>query len=75
VGLDTSNWLSVRPIILLFILGFRYFSIVLCIRLCLFYLLVLGASHYICSQPLDLMGIHLLHHTHGEEKMTLHDVV
>jgi len=58
-----------------FWLGFKCFSTMLCIRLGLSYPLVLGVSHDICSQPLDLMGIHFLCHTHGEEKMTSHDVV
>ncbi len=37
--------------------------------------LVLGVSHYICNQPLDPLGIHLLCCTHGGEKMAFHDVV
>jgi hypothetical protein len=32
-------------------------------------------SHYICSQPLDPMGIHLFHYVHVGKRMTLPDVV
>jgi hypothetical protein len=35
----------------------------------------LGLSHCIRGQPLDLMGIHLFHCTHGEERMGSHDVM
>jgi hypothetical protein len=28
-----------------------------------------------CTHPLDPMGIHLLHCTHGNEQTTTHDVV
>jgi hypothetical protein len=34
-----------------------------------------GLSHYICDQPLDLMGMHLLHCAHGGEKTISYDVV
>jgi hypothetical protein len=51
------------------------FFITLCIRLVYSHPLALGVSHYICSQPLDLMGIHLFHCTHGGERMALRDVV
>jgi len=32
-------------------------------------------SHYICSEPLDPMGIHLFRYAHGGEKITSHDVM
>jgi hypothetical protein len=44
-------------------------------RLGLSHPLVLGVSHYICSQPLDLMGIHHFHCADGGEKMASHDAV
>jgi hypothetical protein len=37
--------------------------------------LALNLTHYICDQPLDPMGIHLLCCTHGGERTTSHDVV
>ncbi len=37
--------------------------------------LVLGLTHYICGHPLNPMGIHLLHCTHGGEKTTSHNVI
>jgi hypothetical protein len=47
----------------------------LCTRLDFFHPLIVGVSHCICNQPLDPMGIHLVHCAHGEEKTTLHDFV
>jgi hypothetical protein len=37
--------------------------------------LILRVSHCICSQPLDPMGIHLLHYTHDGQRIASHDVV
>jgi hypothetical protein len=51
------------------------FSTTLCIRLGLSHLSILGVSHCICNQPLDAMGIHPFHCTHGAKKMVSHDVV
>jgi len=45
------------------------------IRLGLPHSLALGFSHCIYAQPLDLMGIHLFHCTHGGERMLSHDIV
>ncbi len=53
---------------------FKKIFITLCSRLGLSHPLVLGVSHCIYSQPLDLMGIHLLCYTHGEEESILHDI-
>jgi hypothetical protein len=44
-------------------------------RLGFFHPLILGVSHYICSQPFNPMGIHLLHCAHGGDTTTLHDVM
>jgi hypothetical protein len=46
-----------------------FFSISLHIMLSLSYPLVLGVSHYICNQPLDLMRIHFFHCTYGGERI------
>lgn len=58
-----------------FCLASDVFSITLCIKLGLSHPLIVGMSHYICNQPLDLMRIHLFPCDHGGEKMTLHDIV
>jgi hypothetical protein len=62
-------------IVIFFHLILNVFFIALCIRLVFSHLLVLGVSHYICSQLLDPMGIHLLHYVHGGERMASHVVV
>ncbi len=73
--LDVGAWLLARSIIHFFHLLSNIFFTTLCTRLGLSHPLVLGVSHYICSQPLDPMGIHLFRCAHGEEKMASHDVV
>jgi hypothetical protein len=57
-----------------FCLPLDVFPTPLCIRLGLSHPLVLGVSHYIYSQHLDPMGIHLFYCMHGGENMALHDV-
>jgi hypothetical protein len=52
-----------------------FFFFVMHTRLGLPHSLTLGLSHCIYGQPLDLMGIHLFHCTHGGERMLSHDVV
>jgi hypothetical protein len=75
VGSCVGAWLVIRLIILFFhLLSYGLFTI-LCIKLGLSHPLVLGVSHYIYSQHLNLMGIHFLHRAHGGERMALHDVV
>ncbi len=51
------------------------FSIALHTKLDLSHPLVLGVSHCIYNQPLDLMEIHLLRCTHGGERTMSHDIV
>lgn len=63
------------PIILFFRLLSNVSSTALHVRLNLSLLLVLGVSHYVCSQLLDLIWIHLFRCVHGGGRMTLHDVV
>ncbi len=50
------------------------FSIMLCIKLGHSHPLILGMSHYICNQPLDLMRTHLFPCDHGGEKIISHDI-
>jgi hypothetical protein len=58
-----------------FCLVSNVFSTALHTKLSLFHPLIFKVSHYICNQPLDLMGIHLFCYTHGGERTTSHDVV
>jgi hypothetical protein len=59
----------------IFCLALNFFFIALHIRLGISHLLILGVLHYICSQPLDPMGIHLFHGAHVGEKTGSHDFV
>jgi hypothetical protein len=72
---NVYTWLSTYSIILFFRLASNVFSIALHTKLGLSHPLVLWVSHYICNQPLDLMGFHLLCYIHGGERTTSHDVV
>ncbi len=65
--------LIARLIILSF--SFKCFLHPVHIRLGLSHPLVLEVLHYIYSQPLDLMGIHIFCCVHREKRMALHDVV
>jgi hypothetical protein len=75
VGPSAGAWLLAHPIISFFRLLSDVFSTTLRTSLSLFHTLVLEVSHCICSQPFDLMGIHLFHCEHGGERMASHDVV
>jgi hypothetical protein len=75
VGLSANVWLLTCLVILFFHLLSDDFSTTLHTRLGLSQPLILGVSHYICNQPLDPMGIHLLCCMHGGERMASHDVV
>ncbi len=75
VGPSVDTWLSIHPIIIFFYLTLDVFSIVLRTKLGLSHPLVLEESHCIYNQPLDLIGIHLLHCTHVGARMVLHDIV
>ncbi len=58
-----------------FCLASNVFFFMMHIRLGLPHSLALGLSYCIYGQPLDLMGIHFFHCTHGGERMLSHDVV
>jgi hypothetical protein len=73
--LNVNTWLFAHLIILFFRLLPNVFSTALHTKLDLFHPLIFGMSHCIYSQPLDLMEIHLLCYTHGEERTILHDIV
>jgi len=66
--------LSIACLIIL-LLSLDVFSTLKHIRLGFSHPLVLGVLHYIYSQPLDLMGIHIFCCVHHEKRMALHDVV
>ncbi len=74
-GLGAGALLLAHPIIPFLCLLLNVFFIVVGIRLGLSHPLVLGVSHYICNQPLDVMGIHLLRCAHGGERKVSHDVM
>jgi hypothetical protein len=75
VGSCVGAWLVVHLIILFFHLPSYVLFTTLRIKLGLSHPLVLGVSHYICKQHLNLMEIHFLHYAHGGERMALHDVM
>jgi hypothetical protein len=68
-------WLLAHPIIPFYRLFLNVFFIVVHTRFGFSHPLILGVSHYICSQPFNPMGIHFLRCTHGGEMTTLHDVM
>ncbi len=75
MGPSVNTWLLTHPIIHFLCLPLDVFSTTLHIRLGFSHFLVFGVSNCICSQPLNLMGIHLLHCAHDGEKMVSYDVV
>jgi hypothetical protein len=75
VGLGVSDWLLAHLVIPFFCLVLDVFSTTLHMRFGLSHPLVIGMSHCICNQPLDLMGIHILHYVHGGERMASYNVM
>jgi hypothetical protein len=74
-GPCAGAWLLNHPINLFFRLLLNVFFTVVRTKLGFSHLLVLEVLHYICSQPLDPIGIHLFRCAHGGERTTLHNVV
>jgi hypothetical protein len=74
-GPGVAAWLFVLLVIPCFYLPSNVFSSTLSIKLNLPHPLTLGLTHYVCGEPLDPLGIHLLRCAHGGEKTTSHDVV
>jgi hypothetical protein len=69
-----SNVFSfILPIIPYFHLASNVFSSILRTKLSLPHPLALGLTHCICGQPLDPMGTHLFHYSHGEEQISSHN--
>ncbi len=75
MGPCVATWLLTHPIIHFFCLLLNVLFTVMRIKFSFSHLLFVEVLHYICSQPLDPMGIHLFRCMHGGEKITLHDVV
>jgi hypothetical protein len=75
VGPSVNAWLFVHLVILSFHLALDVFYFVSCIRLGLPHPLTLKLIHYICGQPLNLVGTHLLCCSHGGEWIASHNVV
>jgi hypothetical protein len=75
VSPKVSAWHFVHLVILSFHLALDVFCFVLCIRLGLPRPLTLRLIHYICDQPLNLVGTHLLCCSHGGEWIISHNVI
>jgi hypothetical protein len=66
IHVNELHGVGIRDIIVIFFhLVSNVFFTTLGIRLDFSHPLILGVSHYICSQPLDTTRIHLLHCVHG----------
>jgi hypothetical protein len=74
-GLGIGAWLFVCLINPYFHFAFNVFSFTLHIRLGFPHLLNFSLIHCICGQHLNLVGIHLLHCSDGEEQTTSHDAI
>jgi hypothetical protein len=72
-SLRVGAWIIVRPIFPNFQLTSLIFSITLWIHLRLPHLSIANILWCVCTHPIDLMGIHLLHCVHGNEHMETHD--
>ncbi len=75
IGSRLGAWLFTHLVIPSFCVTFNIFSLTLCTELGLPHPMIIGLTHYICGQSLNLMGVHLLQCSHGNECTTFHDVV
>ncbi len=75
MGLGVNAWLLAYLVIPFFYLALNVFSTTLHMRFGLSHPLIIGMSQCICNQPLDPMGIHILHYAHGGKRMASHNVV
>jgi hypothetical protein len=73
--LSMEAWLFAHLIISCFHFPSNVFSCVLWTRLGLPHPLVLGLTHCICGHSLNPMGIHLLHCTHGGERIASYNAI
>jgi hypothetical protein len=75
IGPSLGVQLSTCPLITSFQMDSNIFSSTLHNRLGFPHPMVCGLSWCICSQPIDLLRIHVFHYVHGANCTTTHDVV
>jgi hypothetical protein len=74
-GLGAGVWFIARPIFTTFQLSSLVFSTTLHTWFGLPHPSIAGIFQCVCTHPIDLMGIHLLHCGHGNERTRTHDVI
>jgi hypothetical protein len=74
-GLRVGVWLTTQLVFLTFRLYSPIFPTTLCMQFGLPHLSIAGIPWCVCTHPIDHMGIHFLHCTHGNECTWTHDVV
>jgi hypothetical protein len=74
-GPRTNTWLTVPPLFPTFQLFSPIFSIALCMRFGLHHLLITSILWCMCTHLINLMDIHFLHCTHGNEHIGTHDAI
>jgi hypothetical protein len=72
-NLGMGNWLIIRSIFLAFQLSSLVFSTIFQMWFRLLHFSLVVIFWFVCTHPIDPMGIHLLHCTHGNEHMRIHD--
>jgi hypothetical protein len=72
-NLGMGDWLIIRPIFLAFQLSSLVFSTTFQMWFRLPHFSLVGIFWFVCTHPIDPMGIHLLHCTHGNKHMQIHD--
>jgi hypothetical protein len=60
IGFHLGAWLSTHLVIPSFCMTSSIFSLTICTKLGLPHPMIIGLTHYICDQSLNLTGIHLL---------------
>jgi hypothetical protein len=74
-GLNVGAWLMAQPIFLTFKLSSPIFSTLLQTRFKLPHPSITSLPQCVCTHPIDLINIHLLHCTHGKECIRTHDAI
>jgi hypothetical protein len=74
-GPRVGVWLTVRLVFPTFQLFFLVFFITLHMGLRLPHPLIVGILWCMCTHPINIMGIHLLHYAHGNECTRTHDAI
>jgi len=75
IGSKANVWFFVHPIIPPFHLAYNVFSFVLHTKLGLPHSLVFKVIHWICGEPLHLVGTHFFCCSHGGEWIASHDTI